>query len=43
METIVVGLDGSEGSIAALRWAANEAALRKAKLRAVTVWEYSYA
>ena len=43
METIVVGLDGSEGSVEALRWAANEAALREAKLRAVTVWEYSYA
>lgn len=43
METIVVGLDGSVGSIEALRWAANEAALRGAKLRAVIVWEYSYA
>lgn len=43
METIVVGVDGSEGSIDALRWASGEAALRKAKLRAVIVWEYAYA
>lgn len=43
METITVGVDGSPGSIDALRWASHEAALRGAKVRAVTVWEYSYA
>lgn len=43
MDTITVGVDGSQGSIDALRWASSEATLRGAKLRAVTVWEYSYA
>lgn len=40
MGTIVVGVDGSEGSRAALRWAVEEARLRGAALLAVTVWQY---
>jgi nucleotide-binding universal stress UspA family protein len=39
MALIVVGVDGSEGSRAALRFAAGEAALRDAKLRIVCAWE----
>lgn len=39
METIVVGVDGSEGGAAALEFAAGEAALRKAPLRVVSAWE----
>lgn len=39
MALIVVGVDGSEGSDAALRFAAAEAALRNAKLRVVCAWE----
>jgi len=39
MALIVVGVDGSEGSAAALRFAAAEAALRNAKLRVVCAWE----
>ena len=30
MKKIVVGVDGSDGSIAALRWASEEATLRQA-------------
>jgi nucleotide-binding universal stress UspA family protein len=37
--TIVVGIDGSEGGAAALEFAAEEAALRKARLRIVSAWE----
>jgi nucleotide-binding universal stress UspA family protein len=37
MGTIVVGVDGSPGSDAALRWALNEARLRGSKLRVVHV------
>jgi nucleotide-binding universal stress UspA family protein len=37
---IVVGVDGSEGSEKALRWAARQAELTGAKLEAVTGWEY---
>ncbi len=40
MSMIVVGVDGSPGSIAALRWAHAEAALRGATLEAVAVWQY---
>ncbi|MFN2555917.1 MAG: universal stress protein [Nitriliruptorales bacterium] len=41
MERIVVGVDGSEHSIRALRWAAGEARLRGAILEAVMVVPYS--
>jgi nucleotide-binding universal stress UspA family protein len=39
METIVVGVDGSECAGAALEFAAAEAALRGARLRIVSAWE----
>ncbi len=39
MGTIVVGVDGSTGSDAALRWALNEARLRGTKLRVVHVYQ----
>lgn len=35
---VVVGVDGSQGSVQALRFGLAEAELRKAALRAVTVW-----
>lgn len=35
---IVVGVDGSAGSVAAVRWAAAEARLRKAELRVLTAY-----
>jgi nucleotide-binding universal stress UspA family protein len=38
---IVVGVDGSPESEAALRWAAEEAALRDAKLVAVAAWSFA--
>jgi nucleotide-binding universal stress UspA family protein len=38
MGTIVVGVDGSEGSIEALRFAAAEARLRGDRVRAVWAW-----
>ena len=38
--TIVVGVDGSEPSRDALRWAAEEARLRGARVRAVHVWTF---
>jgi nucleotide-binding universal stress UspA family protein len=38
METIVVGVDGSESSVRALRFAAAEARLRRARLRVVYAW-----
>jgi len=38
METIVVGIDGSEQSQRALEWAAAEARVRGAKLRVVHAW-----
>lgn len=37
---IVVGVDGSEGSKDALRWAARQAGLTGAAIEAVTGWEY---
>ena len=37
---IVVGVDGSEGSQHALRWAARQAELTGARLEVVTSWEY---
>lgn len=40
MGKIVVGVDGSPGSRAALHWAHDEAALRKATLVTVTVWQF---
>ena len=39
METIVVGVDGSEGGAAALEYAAGEAAFRGARLRVVSAWQ----
>jgi nucleotide-binding universal stress UspA family protein len=38
-ETIVVGVDGSEGGAAALEFAAGEAAFRGARLRIVSAWQ----
>lgn len=42
MEVIVVGVDGSPGCTEAIRWAAAEATLRNAKLRAVAAWEFPF-
>jgi nucleotide-binding universal stress UspA family protein len=39
MNTIVVGVDGSNCAGEALKFAAHEAALRKARLRIVCAWE----
>jgi nucleotide-binding universal stress UspA family protein len=39
---VVVGIDGSPGSAAALRWAAAEANLREIGLRVVHAWTFSY-
>jgi nucleotide-binding universal stress UspA family protein len=41
MERIVVGVDASEGSRRALRWAAEEAASRDAELEVVHVYDYT--
>ena len=38
--SIVVGIDGTEHAAAALRWAAEEAALRQASLVAVHAWTF---
>lgn len=40
---IVVGVDGSDGSISALRWALDEARLRGATLDVVHTWHLPYA
>lgn len=37
---IVVGTDGSESSIAALNWAAHQAALTGVALEVITTWEW---
>ena len=37
---IVVGIDGSEDSKHALRWAAQQAELTNAPLQAITAWQY---
>jgi nucleotide-binding universal stress UspA family protein len=39
---IVVGVDGSAESVAALRWAAAEARLRSATLHVITAWHVPY-
>jgi nucleotide-binding universal stress UspA family protein len=39
---VVVGVDGSAGARAALRWAMAEARLRKTRLRVVHAWTFSY-
>ena len=38
--TVVVGIDGSEPSASALRWALRQAELTGARLRVVMCWEY---
>lgn len=38
-QTIVVGVDGSEHSVEALRWALRQARLTGAELRAVSSWQ----
>jgi nucleotide-binding universal stress UspA family protein len=40
-QEIVVGVSGSTASVAALRWAADEARRRCARLRVVCVWDHS--
>jgi len=40
VKRIVVGVDGSEGSQTALRWALREARLRGVNLHAVLAWKY---
>jgi nucleotide-binding universal stress UspA family protein len=39
-QVIVVGVDGSEGSLDALRWAAGQARLTGAAVRAVASWRW---
>lgn len=40
VETVVVGVDGSACSLAALHWAVAEARLRRTKVRVVHAWAY---
>ena len=40
---IVVGVDGSPGSLAALRWAIREGYVRGMRVHAVTAWEFPVA
>lgn len=42
METIVVGVDGSESSLEAFRWAADEARRRRWSVKAILAWGRSY-
>ena len=42
MGRIVVGVDGSEASATALRWALEEAVLRDATVDVVHAWQYPY-
>jgi nucleotide-binding universal stress UspA family protein len=42
MARIVVGIDGSEHAVAALRWAIGEARLRGATIDAIDAWNYPY-
>lgn len=42
MGSIVVGVDGSPNSVAALRWAAEQAARTGSDVRAVAVWDVQY-
>ena len=42
MGRIVVGVDGSEGSAAALRWAIDEARRRQSEVDVVHAWEIPY-
>jgi nucleotide-binding universal stress UspA family protein len=42
MEQIIVGIDGSQASREALRWAAQEARLRQASLQVVMAWHTPY-
>ena len=39
---VIVGVDGSAGARAALRWAAIEARLRETRLRVIHAWEFTY-
>ncbi len=43
MGQIVVGVDGSDHAIAALRWAVAEAELRDAEVIALCAWEFPHA
>ena len=42
MTKIVVGIDGSDNAVAALRWAIGEARLRGATIDAIDAWNYPY-
>ena len=42
MHRIVVGVDGSEESKAALRWALDEGRLRSARVRAIYAWAFPH-
>jgi len=41
MERIVVGVDGSDNSVSALRWAVAEARRRSARLEVVRAWRWT--
>ena len=42
MARIVVGIDGSDNAVEALRWAIGEAKLRGATIDAIDAWNYPY-